>query len=297
MEVQQRDIILGGVQLGLRYGITHGRFLSRSALYELLDKAHYLGFHTFDLAQAYGCAEERLAMWQQTRRVKSLSFGSKLLFPADKSQRRRLRRSRVRLGVMDYVLLHSAQPQQLPVLRSLCPGQRIGLSLYYPSELEELPAGQNFQVLQIPYSVADRRFEPYFAQLSGSVELQLRSLYLQGLLFVNDIGPYAQKYPALARLAPLLGCLAGLEQRHRVQRQDILLYAGLRHSREFPSLRLVLGLSSAAELLELHHSLLRLATWNSNLCAKVASELEQLPQLGPEVVVPSRWCGPNFSAP
>ena len=318
-KTKQEAIILGGAQLGLRYGITNRHFLPNTMLYELLDKARYLGFHTLDLAQAYGSVEQRVAMWRHIRRDKNLKFGTKLNLNTQESEHHiwphgSLRYKYTGLGALDYILLHNPYnfEQGLLQMRMVCPIERIGFSLYYPYELETLlqdvktarSASAGWEVLQVPYSIVDRRFEPYFGPLGNlgnlnrPLEIQLRSLYLQGLLLVNDISPYARKYPPFWELAPLFNYLARLESNweysgvsYYLQRQDILLYAGLRHRQKFPKLRLrlVLGASCAREILELYYSLLRIATWPASLCKELSVELDGLPQLGPKIVVPSQW--------
>ncbi len=288
-------IILGGAQLGLCYGITNGHFLSCPMLYQLLDKAYYLGFHSFDLAQAYGNAEQRLALWQHRRCANHVSFGTKILLPAvNKTDTvNALRRSRRQLKNLDYVLLHSSGLEQFQTLRTLCPKLKTGLSLYTPKELEQYLNQTNttgFQILQVPYSVADRRFEKYFGPLINmGVELQLRSLYLQGLLLVGDITPYTNNNHQIAGLLPILYLLSELEHQYAIQRQDILLYAGLRHCDKFKSVRLVVGLSSPAEVLQLHYSLLRIAKWDNTLCQNIANQLDNFPKLGLQIISPKYW--------
>ncbi|MEM9424114.1 MAG: hypothetical protein AAF975_04920 [Spirochaetota bacterium] len=307
----QRAIILGGAQLGLRYGITSGKFLRQAALYELLDKARYLGFHTIDLAAAYGCAHERVALWRRSRNDRCLCFGSKWGSKWSNQQggptneyQRHLRLGRC-WGTWSYLLSHSADLSQFEDLCALWPpagseqaykeSPKLGLSLYHPEELEALLARPElrFQALQIPYSLADRRFEAYLPRLAAnSIELQLRSLYLQGLLLADNIRPYAERNPKLWALQPLLDGLIALSRRHALERQDILLYAGLRHREKWASLRLVVGVSCAAELLSLHYSLQRIASWPQEMRHEVEKGIDTLAPLAPlepKVIVPSQW--------
>ena len=44
-----------------------------------------------------------------------------------------------------------------------------------------------FDLIQIPYNLADRKFEKYFEQLNNkSVEIHVRSVFLQGLFFIKS---------------------------------------------------------------------------------------------------------------
>ena len=325
-QIYSNNIILGGAQLGLRYGITNGHFLSRSELYEILDKATYLGLHRWDLAQAYGGAESRVAQWYRNRNCRTnrqLQIGSKLhiSLPLAERQYERLRRrvqhSRALLGKLDYLLLHSVQTeqpqQQLEQLQRLAESagaRRFGVSLYYPAELEKLMSSIACgviplpQIVQLPYSIVDRRFESYFFQLQEmGVELQLRSLYLQGLLFENEtkIPAYSRQFAMphlLNELRPILNTLGDIELNHsQLYRQDILLYNGLRHIRtksvKVPATYLVIGLSSTRELLALNSSLQRIANWPDSLLTDVHNIIAaigaQASQLSEKLLVPALW--------
>ena len=62
---------------------------------------------------------------------------------------------------------------------------KIGFSLYEPEELERVfEDGIEFDIVQVPYNVFDRKFERYFPMLRQSgVEIHVRSTFLQGLFF------------------------------------------------------------------------------------------------------------------
>ena len=55
----------------------------------------------------------------------------------------------------------------------------VGASIYSPAEIPQSP----IDVIQVPYNLYDRRFEPYFADLKKrGVEIHVRSVFLQGKL-------------------------------------------------------------------------------------------------------------------
>ena len=64
---------------------------------------------------------------------------------------------------------------------------KIGYSLYEPQELFDLlEAGLHPDIVQLPFSILDRKFEPYFDLLKNKgVEIHVRSVFLQGLYFKN----------------------------------------------------------------------------------------------------------------
>ena len=59
----------------------------------------------------------------------------------------------------------------------------MGCSLYEPTELLDLlEIGIVPDIVQVPYSILDRKFEPYFELLKEKgVEIHTRSVFLQGL--------------------------------------------------------------------------------------------------------------------
>ena len=64
--------------------------------------------------------------------------------------------------------------------------RKIGFSLYKPEEAESLlDAGLPLDIVQVPYSLLDRRFERVFPRLKAyGTEIHVRSAYLQGLVFM-----------------------------------------------------------------------------------------------------------------
>jgi len=65
--------------------------------------------------------------------------------------------------------------------------EKVGFSLYYPKDLDYLLDNNiEFNLIQIAYSIFDRRFEKYFSILKErNVEIHIRSVFLQGLFFMN----------------------------------------------------------------------------------------------------------------
>ena len=63
--------------------------------------------------------------------------------------------------------------------------KKIGYSLYEPSKLLKLLEAKLIpDIVQIPYNILDRKFEPYFSLLKeNNIEIHIRSVFLQGLLF------------------------------------------------------------------------------------------------------------------
>ena len=75
--------------------------------------------------------------------------------------------------------------------------EKIGLSLYYPSELEYIIENEiDADIIQVPYNIFDRRFEQYFPVLKKmGTEIFVRSVFLQGLVFKDpsELDDYFEK--------------------------------------------------------------------------------------------------------
>ena len=85
------------------------------------------------------------------------------------------------------ILSDSSKWNQLKFEKERGKISKIGYSLYYPKQLDKLlQKGFIPDIVQLPYSVLDRKFEPYFRILRdlGS-EIHVRSIFLQGLYFLN----------------------------------------------------------------------------------------------------------------
>ena len=65
--------------------------------------------------------------------------------------------------------------------------KKIGMSIYSPEELVSLfDKNIDLDIVQLPYSIFDRRFEKYFDDLKNrGIEVQARSIFLQGLAFLS----------------------------------------------------------------------------------------------------------------
>ena len=84
-----------------------------------------------------------------------------------------------------------------------------GSSLYKPSEI--IPT--NYGILQVPYSIFDRRFESYFSEIKQyGTEIHVRSIFLQGAVFQKELPIALKKLESKIRLIqgfdnPALACL------------------------------------------------------------------------------------------
>lgn len=194
-------LCLGTAQFGLDYGVANrtGRIGPPDAE-AIVARAYDSGVRYLDTAVAYGESERVLGSigvsgWSITSKLPVVPSG---VDEVGEWVEHQVAGSLRRLGVtrLHAFLLH--HPAQLlePVGPALYDGllaaraagrvDKIGISVYRPSELDQLLDRFPIDLIQFPYNVVDRRFADsgWLDRLSGSVELQARSIFLQGLLLM-----------------------------------------------------------------------------------------------------------------
>lgn len=247
---------LGGAQFGLDYGISNrsGK-LAGSAARATLEAAWRAGVDMVDLAPAYGDAEELVA----AARPKCAAFRivSKTLVgavPLDAIDAQARRSAKLAGGSLDALLVHhglelatSSGPALWDLMRRLRDAgvtKRIGFSAYVEDDPVALARRFQPDLVQLPGSLLDQRLS-----LSGSlaelkalgVEIHLRSLFLQGLLFMDpDNLP-----PKLASIGPRLQEIQTAIAAAGASRLEAAIGYG-RSLREVD--RLVIGASAPSEL-------------------------------------------------
>jgi aryl-alcohol dehydrogenase-like predicted oxidoreductase len=195
---------LGTVQWGMDYGIANvsGR-PSPPEVARMLDRATVAGVSLLDTAATYGQAEcvlgEALAS-QRFSIVTKTSAGSSCE-PSVDAMRDVFVRSLRRLGCESVygLLVHDvahlldgefsrALWRMLLALKDEGQVEKIGVSVYTPEQLTQVLEAFPIDVVQLPYSVYDRRFEVSGALdrlLRAGVEVHVRSAFLQGLLLMQ----------------------------------------------------------------------------------------------------------------
>jgi aryl-alcohol dehydrogenase-like predicted oxidoreductase len=210
-------IVLGTAQFGMPYGIANdGHPMDLAMASETLSLARRLGIDRLDTAAAYGESERRLG----TIGVSGWRIVSKV--PAHSSEPGDVRtwvdacveRSLQRLGVPTLYGLLLHRPMQLleaggdalygALSQARARGQveKIGVSVYSPEELDALLPRYEFDLVQAPMNVVDRRLlaSGWLRRLrDAGVEVHVRSVFLQGLLLMGG----DRRPPQFERWAPL----------------------------------------------------------------------------------------------
>lgn len=207
-------IVLGTVQFGVNYGInnTSGQ-VTPEEVCKILIIASEKGINTLDTSSAYGTSEQTLgkALRETGLHFKIVSKYPKSVLSVRDTFTKSLQNLREN-SLYGYLVHHFEFYQEKPVvfdeMRKLKEEgliQKIGFSLYNPQQLQYLlDHNVKFDILQFPYNIFDRQFEPYMPQLiEQGVEIHTRSAFLQGLFF-KDTNTLSEK---LMPLKPYLDSL------------------------------------------------------------------------------------------
>jgi aryl-alcohol dehydrogenase-like predicted oxidoreductase len=196
-------LALGTAQFGMHYGVANQA--GAPPLEEakrILEFARSRGLALLDTAAAYGESERILGElgldgWKIVTKIPpvpegTVDAGRWVADSVDSSLRR------LKIPALDAVLLH--RPQQLlgPLGASLYAAllqlkrdriaSKIGISIYSPAELDQLLSIFDFDIVQSPFNLVDRRLlaTGWMERLAErGVELHARSIFLQGLLLMS----------------------------------------------------------------------------------------------------------------
>ncbi|WP_419176995.1 aldo/keto reductase [Desulfosediminicola sp.] len=206
-------IALGTVQFGLPYGIANrvGQ-VTRQEAKMMLQMAATHGVDILDTAIDYGESETSLGV------VGTQGFKIVTKLPAVPSDcadvsswvKAQVNASLARLGVSAVygLLLHRSEQlrgphgavlyQAMQDLKDNGQVQKMGVSIYSPSELDALIPQYRFDLVQAPFNLVDRRlFTTGWLQRlkDSSVEVHTRSVFLQGLLLMTNANMPAKFAP------------------------------------------------------------------------------------------------------
>lgn len=189
-------ISIGTAQFGLNYGIKNNfKQVEVGKVEEILDIAMHYGITTIDTAQLYGNSEIVLGDYFREKSISDCDIITKINQTNDiakivnDSSKRLNHKSLYGVLIHDFEV-HKKNPLGFETLRKIKETQqikKIGFTLYYPEDLELLfDNNVEFDIIQLPYSIFDRRFEKYFPILAEkNIEIHIRSVFLQGLFFLN----------------------------------------------------------------------------------------------------------------
>lgn len=206
-------ITLGSAQLGLNYGINSVGQPTEDEVFEILRYTSSNGVDAIDTSPIYGSSEKQIGKFIKGVNVQKIFVVTRLEaqeFPEEiwedrqalfERVERELRQSCMNLGLMQipaYILHFADQAFRddgtvLDILVEL-KKQRfvkfIGTSLYTSDELERCIDDTRIDVVQVPFSILDRRLlESGFLNKAYRRGLVIfaRSVFLQGLVFMDRL--------------------------------------------------------------------------------------------------------------
>jgi aryl-alcohol dehydrogenase-like predicted oxidoreductase len=196
-------LVLGTAQFGLPYGVANRTgLIDRAEAAKILNLAWTEGIDTLDTAAAYGESERRLGeldvrRWRVVSKVPAVPDAlADVSGWVDGTIAASLRT----LGCDSLYGLLLHQPRQLLgptgdiLFRALLDAKErgeatnIGISIYAPEDLDSLWPRYQFDLVQAPMNVFDRRLgsSGWLARLHAEgVKIHIRSIFLQGLLLMD----------------------------------------------------------------------------------------------------------------
>jgi aryl-alcohol dehydrogenase-like predicted oxidoreductase len=198
-------ISLGSAQFGLNYGIANKQGKpSLENIRDILNTARKYRIRMVDTASAYGNSEFVLGQigvndFKITTKIPSIPDN---LNNIESYIENKLETSLINLKVneFDTVLVHDAKQlanekcfesiyKVLKRYKNNNLIKKIGISIYGPEELDQIKNIDNFDIIQSPYNIFDRRLKTsgWMKKLKDKgIQIQARSIFLQGLLLMSN---------------------------------------------------------------------------------------------------------------
>ena len=255
------NIAIGTANFGMQYGVANSRGkLSKNSVAEILGLAKSLGITCLDTANAYGESQKVLGEfgvrdWRVVSKISSVPQDCEDVNSFVRTQID-LILSSLSLSDFETVLVHDSKDlmgeigdevfEALDDAKSRGQVEKIGVSIYDPSDLESITSRFHLDVVQAPINVFDNRLQDsgWLDRLAlMGVEVHARSMFLQGVLLSaiaqnNDFfKPWKTTFERWNRFAELSGTSA--------------LMNCIKHINSFDKVTLaVVGIDSAQNLSE-----------------------------------------------
>lgn len=253
-------LALGTAQFGLAYGIASPQpQIAYAESKAIIDYAAGQGMTVLDTAMGYGDSEARLGeigvdAWKVISKLPEIPVGENAATWITNAVKSSLEKLNIQslYGLLLHrpaQLLGDRGPEIYAALQRLkAEGlvEKIGVSIYQPSELEGVFSVGEFDLVQSPLSVLDRRLitSGWLDQLTDrGVEVHARSVFLQGLLLMSadqrpakfdrwsDLWNRYHAWIVASGLSPLQACLAYVLAIPQIQ-QVVVGVNGLDHIKE-----------------------------------------------------------------
>lgn len=248
-------LILGTVQFGLDYGINNKKGkMSHEEVFKILSYASANGIDTLDTAYSYGDSEEKIGAFIKNNNI-DFKIISKVPACQPEEVKRFLERELTRLNkdkIYGY-LIHDFDNfrdntglwSELEKFKKDGRVEKLGFSLYSPQELDYLLSAKfKIDIVHVPYSIFDQRFHDYFSILKkNNIEIHVRSLFLQGLVFK----PIEELHPRFQQLKDKLEILQNISRELKISISALCInFANLNYLIE----KIIVGVDNLENLAE-----------------------------------------------
>lgn len=277
MRTSTTKLILGTVQLGLKYGINNAQGKpSRSQALALLAEAYQLGIRTVDSSFAYGDAHDILQDFSAQR---TLSVCSKFSLRDYSTPALAYAAAQKKLAKhsVDYFLFHD--PEEGLRYRTQETHLPLGLSLYSENDLEKALELPWVKVLQLPANLLDfsaRKRQLFKEAKKRNITLHVRSVFLQGLFF-KDPQTLPLKLQPLKKYLEKLAYLA--EQNAFTMRELALSYIAVQDE----VAGVVFGVDNSAQLRE------NIQAATIKIPERLLQEIRDIKVVESQLLNPSNW--------
>ena len=184
-------ILLGSAQFGLSYGLMN-KFgqVPYDEVESILCTSYKAGIHSVDTSGDYGNSESVIGtILKKHPEFKFDVYSKNASDDIQLSFKESLSRLYTIYGYsIHYFKTYRNNPrvwEKLCELKESRFVKKVGFSIYTPEELEFLLDNcAGIDMIQLPASILDRRFLPYFKELTEKrIEIHVRSVFLQGVYF------------------------------------------------------------------------------------------------------------------
>ena len=226
---------IGTAQFGFDYGISNNQGqTSKPEVFDILDVANKLGVTTIDTSPVYGNAEHVLGTFPKLKRFKCITKATPVqsidINHEDASEIKKnffQSLKHLKLSKADGLIIHNSKDihkngfeyvvDTLHELKAHDHVNKIGASVYEPEDVDRLLSIFKIDLIQLPLNVFSQGFikSGLLNELSNqNIEIHVRSIFLQGAVFLNPerlpehLGPLKLKIAKLNETANDLGTSA-----------------------------------------------------------------------------------------
>jgi aryl-alcohol dehydrogenase-like predicted oxidoreductase len=290
-EIAKNKIVLGTVQFGLNYGINNqiGK-PTEDKIFEILDEAFNKCIKKLDTADVYGNAVDIIGEYHQKRQNR---FEVITKFKNDNLKEQSINEwvysqlDRLKCENLYGCMFHSFDDykqtpeliNELIALKQKGIINKIGVSIYSNEQFEEVLNDESIKLVQLPYNLLDNenlRGELINNAKKKNVEVHTRSVFLQGLFFMNlDNLP-----ERLIPLKPYLSKLHELSKKYHLSLHELALNYAISNQNID---NVLIGVESLAQLKS------NLETSNKTIPDQLLREINNINVKRVELLNPSNW--------